>query len=369
MEKIIIKAYTEFNFGDDLFIKILCDRYSKINFIVSTNKNYTQLKGLKFQNLKIINFEIFYLRVINYIFRKLKISENIISEITYKTSKAVINIGGSIFMQHYKSNNCKLTHRENELKMNKNYFVMGANFGPYTDEKFYKSHYDIFQKYIDVCFRDKESYNLFKDLKNVRLASDIVFSLDTNRNCKNEEKSSEYILYSIIKPSIRSYLRNKDEEYYIKMKECIIEGIEKGENIKLMSFCQAEGDEDAIDRIYQILPKEYSKFITRYDYKGDINEALEVIQKSKYIVAARFHAMILGFIYNKPVYPIVYSKKMTNVLDDIDFEGTRGDFLELDKIKKENIYSNKLLNKKTLEFLKEDSKNHFKKLDDFLDKH
>ncbi len=32
----------------------------------------------------------------------------------------------------------------------------------------------------DVCFRDKYSYNLFKELPNARQAADIVFSMDTS---------------------------------------------------------------------------------------------------------------------------------------------------------------------------------------------
>lgn len=55
----------------------------------------------------------------------------------------------------------------------------------------YKS---IFQSTKDVVFRDKASYNLFKDVSHVRYAPDIVFNLkDTNK-----VKNLEYMVVSVI---------------------------------------------------------------------------------------------------------------------------------------------------------------------------
>ena len=56
--------------------------------------------------------------------------------------------------------------------------------------------------------------------------------------------------------------------------------------------------------------------------------------------------MILGWVFNKPVLPIVYSSKMTNVINDIEFNGLYIDFENLESIDTEevlkSIYNNKV---------------------------
>ncbi|MDY0404730.1 hypothetical protein P5G51_004325 [Virgibacillus sp. 179-BFC.A HS] len=39
MKKVLIHAYTHFNFGDDLFIQILCERYPQTSFYLYARKH------------------------------------------------------------------------------------------------------------------------------------------------------------------------------------------------------------------------------------------------------------------------------------------------------------------------------------------
>lgn len=356
MKNILIEAYSCLNLGDDLFIKILTERYKKNNFYLFTSSDYKNFN--QEDNLNILKYS-FREKIMNKLFSTLKISPNKIKNEFSKKIDGVVEIGGSLFIENkfYKKS---LEKRKELLKKNK-YFVLGSNFGPYYTEN-YKNEYEVFfQRCEDISFREQFSYNIFNKLKNVRMAKDIVFSLNDSKS--NEEK---YILYSVIKPSLRKELRDKDEEYYTQIIKTSIDLIKEGKKIKYMSFCKREGDEEAIDLIVKALPKEYLNKISIYNYSGNLDEALNVIKKSEIIIATRFHAMILGFIYEKQVLPIAYSKKTVNVLKDLNFDGEYIEFNQLVKLNSKIILESKKLNKLELKKAKEDALRHFEKLDIYL---
>ena len=82
------------------------------------------------------------------------------------------------------------------------------------------------------------------------------FSLKNNIVCKDIEGK---ILISVIKPSIRKELKTKDKEYYEIIKKIILSGVKIGKKIQLISFCENEGDEEAILEIRKILPEKIEK--------------------------------------------------------------------------------------------------------------
>ena len=88
---------------------------------------------------------------------------------------------------------------------------------------------------------------------------------------------------------------------------------------------------------------------------------------SEYVIATRFHAMILGLAENKPVLPIIYSDKTINVLNDLNFEG---EIIDLRKDKDWSLISEPQkwgsLPIDMTDRLKVDSQLHFSKLDEFL---
>ncbi len=256
----------------------------------------------------------------------------------------------------------------NQLRINKSmvrdkpYFVLGANFGPFTDELFYKQHYELFKGYTDICFRDNYSYELFKNLDNVRKADDIVFQLDSRHPVKIEK----YIVISVIKPSFRKNLSDCDDIYFQKIKDITVYFINNGYEVTLMSFCGNEGDQEAIDKIAKIIPSEKRDSVRKYYYKSNVTEALKVISSSSYVIATRFHAMILGWLYNKPVFPISYSEKMNNVMADIGYRGSYIDLKRIQSLKVVNVYYGLKTNFVNITFQINNSEKHFKILDKFL---
>lgn len=195
MKKIFVDVYLAFNLGDDLFVDILSKKYPNTEFTLNyVGNNYDDFLK-QYENVSRREYSLK-----DKILQKLSIKDTLTD---YKSiareHDAMIFIGGSIFRDEdyhqelYNYRNCILGEFE---KLKKPVFVLGANFGPYKNMGFLNDYKKFFRRCKDVCFRDKYSYNLFKELKNVRYAPDIVFQLDLDKY-KKEEKN-EVIGFSII---------------------------------------------------------------------------------------------------------------------------------------------------------------------------
>lgn len=361
-KKVLIYAYTNFNLGDDLFIKLLCERYPNTLFYLYVPSDYKKLFN-DIRNIRIIPSDKFYKRAINYFFRLLKVDNVYLRTKLAKKSDALVYIGGSLFMQK------EGWEKEFEKKSNfsikdKPFYLLGANFGPFQDNEYYTAYKKLFSTYTDICFRDSYSYELFKELPNVRMADDIIFQLKTQPKIK--EVNTNNVVISVIKPSIREHLVNYDEVYYNKIKDIIISLNEKEFQVTLMSFCEKEGDEEAIEKVLELLPKNYSGNVKKHFYKYNIDKALEEIANSNFVIATRFHSMILGWLYNKPVFPIVYSKKMTNVMEDVGFNGLYIDLKNIEQLETSDVHKSIKTNIIDISKQIENAEGHFKKLDKLL---
>src|SRR5699024_5874675 len=135
--------------------------------------------------------------------------------LNYRRFDGLINIGGSIFMEKPGWRE-KFKSREilpkRLAKLNKSLFIIGANFGPYTEQGFFDSHNDFFAHFDDICFRNQYSYNYFNRRDNVRLAPDVVFNLKPNNVAK--ERS---VGFSLINLRERTKLSTYYQVYNTKM--------------------------------------------------------------------------------------------------------------------------------------------------------
>ncbi|MFZ7942506.1 polysaccharide pyruvyl transferase family protein [Neobacillus sp. 19] len=360
MKKIMVYAYTHFNLGDDLFIKMLCERYPNVRFFLYAPGKYkNNFSNVK--NIRIIPIESITFRAINYISRILKIGYLFSREAIAKTCDAAVYIGGSLFIQGENWESGIKNVKSMQIK-NKPFFLLGVNFGPYKDMEYFNKYKELFQGYTDICFREQYSFELFNDLSNVRIADDIVFQL-RKPDIKTIGKN---IVISVIKPSVRKDLMDFDDIYYKKIKDISMYFIEKGYSITLMSFCELEGDEEAIESILKLIPSDYKNKINEYLYKYNIDETLDIIAASNFVIASRFHAMILGWVFNKPVFPIVYSSKMTNVMRDVGFNGLFTDFNTIEALQPEKVFECMKTNLIDVSNQVKNSEKHFEKLDEYL---
>ncbi|WP_379128357.1 polysaccharide pyruvyl transferase family protein [Paenibacillus sp. sgz500958] len=362
MRTILVYAYTEFNLGDDLFIKVLCERYPDTRFMIMAPGLYRDtFRALP--NLRIIASDSMVVRGINYLFRKIRLYDFVQRLLVWR-SDGIVHIGGSIFMQ---GEYWKEYFRKAEALRNRNkpYYLLGANFGPYSDDEYYQTHKELFKEYTDVCFREEYSYELFSDLRNVRLAPDIIFQLKVPQAQKQSQAQDKYIVLSVIRPSAKN-LEGYDLLYYEKMKDISAYFIRQGYAVHLVSFCEHEGDQEAIMHILNLLPEELVPQIRSHYYKTNIEEILSLIAGSSFVVASRFHAMILGWVMNKPVFPIAYSSKMIHVMEDANFTGNYTDFNQLEDLQPEEVYHSMQDGSIDVSAQALNAERHFEKLDAYL---
>lgn len=334
-KSVYIKAYTRMNLGDDLFIHILCARYPKHVFYLKDKDKYTKCFE-KIQNL------------------------NIIEDSTDVKFDAIVYIGGSIFIENSKDSIKRVLELKQEIiKEGIPTYIIGANFGPYMTEKYFNAvKREIISNVVSVVFRDKYSYNLFKDMDNVSYAPDVVFTLDTDKYSKEKKRE---IGISLIYHLEREKIKDNYSEYLNKMIEIIKYYISIDYDIRLFSFCEYEKDMVAINELLNRISERDIIKIHVSKYNGNVDEILEQISCLSAIVAARFHSMITGFRCRVPVIPICYSNKMKNVLCDMGINNEKiCGFENLDELNyKQGIELSKSVNFK-------DAEKQFKLLDEFF---
>ena len=359
METIYLKCYLNQNLGDDLFVKIITDRYVERFISVSTikcSRNYN------ISNLKVKYFNDFIFRIFNK-FSKLINSNNILEQYYINKSKFVVFIAGSIFIESKEEKRRKYLLSEWYSNLNKPYYIIGANIGPFYTREFIKNVNFILNNAEDVCLRDSQSKKLCSS-KKVRQASDIIFSLDASKYITNSKTKS--VIISIIDCDFKaSQIPNPNSKCY---KKTIIDMIEffqsRSYEIILMSFCKEDGDEKAVDEIFYNLNNKSN--IRKYYYRGNIDEALSLLGSSKVIVGSRFHANVLGLLMNKTIIPIIYNNKTKNLLFDLNFKGRVIDINNIEKFDISSLNDDDLNYKLDVSFCKKDAERHFEKLDKIL---
>lgn len=357
MKKILVYAYNEVNLGDDLFLKILFDRYPNVEWIVPNSKK-TYKKIFRYKNVKI--------KPITLISRAINKFNKITKYKFMIKYDAVVFIGGSIFIEgdfwndQYKFRKSII---EKFNRCDKPIFIIGSNFGPYKSEEFLDCYKKLLEKCTDICFREKYSYKLFKEFNNVRLEPDIVFSMKN----KIVNKKSKSIGVSLIDLSKRKELKKYNNLYLNKIKEIIAEAINLEYKITLFSFCESEGDNIAIDNLITILEKENLNKVEVVSYSGDINLFLNKFASMENIIATRFHSLILSQIFNQGVYPIVYSNKTYNVLSDLMLDKEYIFIKDIEKLNSKHVINNIANNKITDKKIFKEAKNQFKGLDKYVE--
>lgn len=355
MKKIFIKAYSQNNLGDDLFVEMLCRRYPQYNFVMPCAPEFEDtFKGI--ENLDLLPV----VPYIDGVMHRLKLPfrpKRTYYRYIMKRCDATVHIGGSLFIESMFPLS-EIKQYAHDVKVSQAYYLLGLNFGPFLNETFYSKMYDVFREVDDICFRDEYSYGLFEGLPQTRLAPDIVFGLKTNELTSSPDEN--HLVISVIDLENRPGLIAHQKAYEDKLIQLTKAAFAQGLRVTLMSFCQDEGDEAAVQRINLQLNGKADE----YFYRGNLNEALQVLNSAKGIAATRFHALILGWVLNRNVYPICYSAKMTNVIEDVRFPGYYAKIKSIDEMDVpmalEQLMSDTSFD---IEAYKTDATNHFTELD------
>lgn len=365
MKNILVNGYFGMNFGDDLFFKILFDRYPNVKFNFYNNyylKSYyefykTIFKGYDNVTVKKYNGIRRYLDKVN----MLQAANNI----QFSKYDANIFIGGSIFME--KTNKGRNAREKQSIydyffKKDKPVYILGCNFGPYNSQEFKEGYEKVFSKCKDVCFREEHSYSLFNEINTVRVAPDIVFSLKH----KKINKIKDSIGISLIDIRDRDGLSEISHKFEEKIELLTKKFIDKGKNITFFSFSEEEGDLVAINNIIKKLDCKYKQKIKVCNYSGDINEFLGEFASQENIIGCRFHSVILSQVFDQGVYPLIYSDKTYNVINDIKLDRYYKYIKDINSLDINEVIQQIDNNKIKDKSIFNNAEKQFEKLDEFL---
>jgi colanic acid/amylovoran biosynthesis protein len=328
-QDVAVECYLEHNLGDDLFLKILLERYPNINFFAFADKSYLSWDK-RFQNFTVIcsnrSTEMSRKKgfFVSLYYRFIALRQRIM---LLRRAKSLVIIGGSIFMQfiHRQGLKKKIKFRfqlvKNSIKyyVSKKVFICGSNFGPFFDIQYKNTYHSIFNKHCnDICFRDRYSFDLFNDLNNVRYAPDILFGakmplIEKKRN----------VFFSVVDLNGNVSKFGELSKYGDSYDDWLLEATKlfhnKGYHITYCSFCSYEGDMNEVIKLSRRAEKDGIK-VSQLFYYDNIEKLLEAIAESEIVVGTRFHATILGLVAKAKVIPILYSDKTKNVLEDMNFD-------------------------------------------------
>ena len=318
MKRIKLRAYFYQNLGDDLMVDILLRRYPQYMFWTNNSSPATDvfLKYPNFENRACLCSK--YGRQ-NHIANCLTLYKNtdfFLRKMFQKREKECccgVYIGGSLYMQRADQAIAQQIAAEEEKLEPDPLFVIGANFGPYITDDFREAFAGYFERCGGVTFRDQASYTQYAHLPNVAYAPDVVFNLQDIP----EKSGDNSVIISVINLPDRKVLAGYSEAYDAFIVRMCQTCVDQGKTPILMSFCESEGDPAAIDRICNHMDSALRDHTEIYLYKGDIQEAVSLIAGADFVVATRFHAMILALKLGKPFFAISYSDKVKWVMDDL----------------------------------------------------
>lgn len=358
MKRIYIKAFTATNLGDDLFVKVLCERYPKHRFYMHA-VDFRDQALLPIPNLTVFSRSTEkgkWMQRIQKMIRKCGFDIDFAYD-------AQVYIGGSIFIE-FKNPDYYQGYFKNlyssKIRPNIPYFILGANFGPHYTTEFVEKHKAYFSHQVDdLCMRDKTSYNLFKELPHVRYAPDILCTYQM----PSVPKKNMVLISCIFNESREEISQFDNDAYEKKMVELCEYYITQNKEICLLSMCNQQQDHVMCNRI----KTHFNQHVEVVEYQGNIDEVVKLFASAEYVIASRFHAMILGWLAKTPVFPIYYSNKTLNVILDYGFKGSYADINDFSTLSCQEIDANRihqyLFN---TEEIQSEAQKHFLKLDQFL---
>ena len=303
--------YNDSNIGDDLFLDLLVRRYPHFNFHIHDDKRSPTLNQ-SFHSYK------------NLFFAEVNLSNKTLKSEIYKYD-GVIVIGGSVFQDssymYYRGHIGRYLVFKQLIKTGKKVFVLGANLGPFNTA-FGKVIFKATLKHVtNICVRDSYSFGLLQEwgISKKCVAPDIIFGYDFQHMLKPDNKKNALgisILNTKLNPDIKPiYIRKMAELSNLYLSHS------KDSTVRLFGFDGGrENDGEVIDEVMKLI--KFSDRVVKMVYNKNTNivSFLRLLIECRYIIACRFHSMVLAAKYGIPFYPIVYSEKTSNVLDDVGYD-------------------------------------------------
>lgn len=323
MKRILLMACIEKNIGDDLFIRLICERYPDVDFYISEKANYSKLNSipnLHFES-KISIWMFFSDMSGSYkITRRLPCAliEKIYRNIFIKYDGCVYIVGNAFKNYKYRGK-YQTAWIKNMSKISSYTYLLSTNFGPYDNDLWVRDCGKIFNRMKDVCFRDKESYELFQQYDNIRYSPDAVLTYKVKD--KYGEAKGNCLLISVIDCKFFARpleIREASDKYERQLTDIIDYYLKKDYKVYILNS-NMEQDFAASMRILKKCDNNSN--IEIINYNGDFQVVEMAYKKAKFVIGTRLHSVILSWIYNVPVIPIIYDIKIYNILNSYEFNG------------------------------------------------
>ena len=332
MKKIVLEYYSCYNLGDDLFVSAFAAHFARCRIRLLVNPkciprdlpsnvkvhpySYPDLLLRKLMDLCDVRGKIGMLHTLQ------RLRAGCMGRIKARCD-AYVKIGGSIFMQH--APGCEeidfsveeapdFSFRHHTCGSG-NSFIIGANLGPVYSESYWAEMEAEFGKHRHICLRDYASFCAMRHMPNVQYAPDVLFLTPMPPT----EPKGENVVISVIDMGKHTQDSRIIDAYYSLMEQAISWFLAAQIPVTLASFCQWQGDEKAVQELMARFPEKTGLSVCCY--RGDPRPVLEALAGASYIIGSRFHSVILGMSFSKPVFPIVYSCKTEHYLSDLRFAG------------------------------------------------
>lgn len=336
-QRIFVRYYSRLNLGDDLFLLCLAESFPSIRFDVASDPRFFGKLKNRPRNLKSGLYGYIYTAMSHLAasHASLRPLHGSLEKRRNSRPGIHITIGGSLFAEKAPSSvsewlpqgNTKgiklppesgLLFDEKALSARVTRFTIGANIGPIYTRGMLDSVRSELAGNASVCLRDRYSCSLCDGMENVFYAPDVIFGL------KNLPKATEcakkQLVISVVDTASYSGGEKLEGSYY-SLLESVIRQQSDEFSIHLVTFCEKEGDLRGAERLQSALGDEYRGRVSVDRYDGDTEKLLRIFASADYVIASRFHSMILGMLFGKPVFPFCFSAKTTHYLEDLGFCG------------------------------------------------
>lgn len=302
--KILLEAFVDNNFGDNLFLHIMTSKNPEHTFYMleqSAYKKAYQTVQEEIPNLIVCKDESF-----------------------LQEMDAMCVVGGDLFWD--RADYSKLIHHARTIKKQggRVSFLGFSLFPKYT----WYTWFDLMVlfSYADqIVVREEESYRQLKKhipWLSIHSGTDLAFTLDV------DELKKQPVEKGLLGVSVRKKVQVNAEEYYPKYCRVVADLIEdylsesEEHEVRFLALSSGNCDDRIVaEDIQKLCAEKYQSRMHCSSFAGNVEAYLKEIQACESMLCTRFHALVFAILLEKRFIPIIYEEKMKRLLQTIGYEG------------------------------------------------
>ena len=307
--KILLEAYLDRNFGDDLFVTVLTDHYVEHQFYLmdDESKGASLVNCSKHGNLHTVT------------------EEEALAQINQ--FGAYVFVGGDFYPPYYsryvgRVQRAKGIHENGGIVL-----VLGASLYKDYPVDSLPNVREFFAQVDVATFRDSVSYGQYKKMMPAScafLTSDMMFALADMPQTVLEEKPDIRILGISIR-KVMNISAEKYSEYCKFIAQLVTTHLNRDprNEVRFLAFSTGSYDDrDTAEHILEMLSRALQERTEIVEYSRDVFAFINSVDMCDAVISTRFHALCTALVLGKPFFPINYEAKVFNLLEEIGYTGT-----------------------------------------------